>query len=258
MSTMIRVPLGGSNTNRFEPPSDNICLINALDWFGSYDKPVCHSPVLATFWNVWNTGMRSNDERRQLAPLLARLAGTAASDQTELARSDLAVDWMMKVAAATWLDAADAELHDHAENLRAGTGVTAAGQTIRDVAKGSWSRSAENVGEEALFASGFEAAYQAGLVGAWFRFRQQASTEDNNDSWYVANAEYHSSKNFVVSIAEDAALAAAWTALNPHVPHWRIPLIQRVTQRTAKTVLEPVVEKLQASARELFDEMIAA
>lgn len=84
---------------------DSVCVVEAVAWFAGEphsDHPTCVSPVLGEFMRVWNDAMDDAD-RQQLVPLVPRLVGTAASDDVELARSYLALDWYCRVSAPAWL-----------------------------------------------------------------------------------------------------------------------------------------------------------
>jgi hypothetical protein len=66
------------------------------------------SPVLQRFAISFNDGL-SDDDRQILKPYEERLLGTKADEATELRRSWMAIDWLVRTVAATWLRKAKLE-----------------------------------------------------------------------------------------------------------------------------------------------------
>ena len=83
---------------------------SAMEWV-SYlagephsNEPDCVSPVLRAFCRTLNDAME-DESRQRLLPYLERTIGTAA-DGLDETRSWMALDWLIRVYAPTWLDAA--------------------------------------------------------------------------------------------------------------------------------------------------------
>jgi hypothetical protein len=68
------------------------------------NQPVCVSPVLCAFCTTLNDAMEDAPRQRML-PYLDRTIGTA-DDGLDETRSWMALDWLIRAYAATWLDAA--------------------------------------------------------------------------------------------------------------------------------------------------------
>lgn len=68
------------------------------------NEPGCVSPVLRAFCTTLNNAME-DEPRQRLLPYLERTIGTA-DDGLDETRSWMALDWLIRVYAPTWLDAA--------------------------------------------------------------------------------------------------------------------------------------------------------
>ena len=95
-------------------PEEGRC---AMEWVSHLageshsDQPACVSPVLRAYCTSLNDSL--DDEPRQLLrPYLARTIGTA-DDGLDEARSWMALDWLIRTYAPTWLAAADLTLSAH-------------------------------------------------------------------------------------------------------------------------------------------------
>jgi hypothetical protein len=77
------------------------------------NEPDCVSPVLRAFCTTLNDAME-DEPRQRLLPYLERTIGTA-DDGLDKTRSWMALDWLIRVYAPTWLDAA--RLPDSATRL---------------------------------------------------------------------------------------------------------------------------------------------
>jgi hypothetical protein len=88
-------------------PEDGRC---AMEWVSHLagephsDQPRCVSPVLRAFCIALNDGL-DDVPRQRLRPYLARTIGTA-DDGLDPARSWLAMDWLLRVYAPAWSEAA--------------------------------------------------------------------------------------------------------------------------------------------------------
>ncbi len=98
-------------------PNDGRC---AMEWVSHLagephsDQPRCVSPVLRALCIALNDGL-DDGPRQRLRPYLARTIGTS-DDDLDPARSWLAMDWLIRLYAPTWLLAAG--LFTSAEALR--------------------------------------------------------------------------------------------------------------------------------------------
>ena len=102
-----------------ETREDGVCLLEAAAWWAGQehtDHPPCVSPVLAAFGRAWNDDL-PDDRRHILKPFIPLLPGTAG-DGHDLARSYLALDWLVREHVPTFLALAPV-LARHAEALRA-------------------------------------------------------------------------------------------------------------------------------------------
>ena len=88
-------------------PEDGRC---AMEWVSHLagephsDQPRCVSPVLRALCIGLNDGL-DDLARQRLRPYLARTIGTA-DDGLDAARSWLAMDWLIRVYAPVWIEAA--------------------------------------------------------------------------------------------------------------------------------------------------------
>ena len=190
-----------------------MCVMEAVAYVAGEphsDHPQCACPVVGAFLRSWNDAIQDDATRTALlAPLVTRLVGSRSTRAVEVVRSDLALDWLVRVQTPAWLDLTPA-LAPHAEALRrlapvVGSGIAAAQPTLdaaRDAAR--------------------DAAGAAAGAAAWAAARAAAG-----------------------AAAWDAAGAAAWAAARDAA--WA----------AAGAALRPTVERLQLSALELVDRMLA-
>jgi hypothetical protein len=97
--------------------STRLTPLELAAWFAHEphsDAPEAVSPVLATFVRFWAAGL-DDEVRQRLKDLVPRLVGTNGDPDADRARRWLAVDWLVRVQAASWLRAAG--LVDAAERL---------------------------------------------------------------------------------------------------------------------------------------------
>ncbi len=168
-------------------PEDGRC---AMEWVSHLagephsDQPACVSPVLRAFCTSLNDTL-ADAPRQRLRPYLARTIGSA-DDGLDPARSWLALDWLIRTYAPTWLRAAGltaparqlaglpaiVEARDlHAALVPLGlarrearAAWSATSGTSRAVAWAPWVLSARAVAREAAWASAGAAAWAAARV----------------------------------------------------------------------------------------------
>ena len=105
----------GSHSTREE----GVCAMEAVAWLAGEphsDEPECTSPVIAAFLRSWNDALPTDEDRqRLLLPLLPLVIGTRADDATDLRRSYIALDWLVRAHTVAWLRLAG--LDNYAETL---------------------------------------------------------------------------------------------------------------------------------------------
>ena len=204
---------------------DNInngaCLLEAVAYVAGEpwsDSPACVSPVLAEFGRRVNDGL--DDERRQqLKVFIPRMVGTANDGRDEL-RGWLCTDWLSRVHTPAWLELAG--LGDAAAGLRAlsplrDTATLSAAMPALSVARRQ-AAAARSAARSAAWSAAWDAAGDAAWAAAW------------DATWAAAQDAARADAR---AAAQDAAWAAAPATLGP-----------------------TVVASLQASAFELFDQLI--
>ncbi len=175
----------GSHATREE----GVCAMEAVAWLAGEPHsaaPKCASPVIGGFLRSWNDALTTDESRqRLLLPLLPLAVSTRADDDTELMRSYMALDWLIRVHGATWLQLAG--LDDYAKALSgldeldspmavekavplldaAREVAEAAGEAAWEAARAAaWAAAWEAAGEAAGETAG-EAARTAAWAAAW-------------------------------------------------------------------------------------------
>src|ERR1700744_1475634 len=85
-------------------PEDGRCAMEWVSYLAGEphsDQPACVSVVLRAFCTALNDSLEQ-DPRQRLRPYLARTIGTA-DDGLDESRSWLAMDWLIRTYAPTWL-----------------------------------------------------------------------------------------------------------------------------------------------------------
>ena len=197
--------------------ADGVCLLEAVAWFAGQehtDYPPCVSPVLAAFGRTWNDAL-DDTTRQTLRPFIPLLPGTA-DDGLDLARSYLALDWLVRTYTPAFLDAA---------------GLTGRAAGLRGLAP------LTSTGSVQVAGPAIAAVWAAARAAA----RDAAGAAAGDAVWAAARA---AARDAVWAAAGDAARAAARAAV------WA------AARAAARAALVPVVTELQASALALFTAMI--
>jgi len=159
----------------------------------------------------------NNTDRQMLKPLIPKLVGTAASPEVEEKRGYLAIDWFVRVYTPTWLNLAN--LGEHAEKIKA------LGE-IRNLADLEAAQAVLSAARSAAESAAESAAWSAARSAAWSAAESAARSAARSAAW---------------SAARSAARSAAWSA----------------ARSAAETAFEGTVKRLQASALDLVERMIA-
>ncbi len=207
------------------------------------DTPQCVSSVIACFMRNWNDAL--DDTTRQfLKPCVLKALNTVDNNETETARSYMALDWLIRSATPAWLELAG--LAQHAVALRnlapivdmvSATNAREVVYAANDAANDAAYAAASAAARAAAYAAANAAAYAAARAAASAAARAAASAAAYAAAYAAANAAANDAANAAAYAANAAAYAAANAAAN------------------AK--LQPTVEQLQQSAFDLLDRMVA-
>ena len=103
-----------------EHVDEGACFMEAVSYVAGEpwsDTPACACPVLGAFLRTWNDHLPTDADRdRLLRPLVRRLAGSRSTPEVEARRHWLAMDWLVRTHAPTWLRLTPA-LVPHADAL---------------------------------------------------------------------------------------------------------------------------------------------
>ena len=102
-----------------EHVDEGACFMEAVAYVAGEpwsDKPACACPVLGAFLRTWNDDLSDTDRDRLLRPLVRRLVGSRSTPEVEARRHWLAMDWLVRTHAPTWLRLTPA-LVPHADAL---------------------------------------------------------------------------------------------------------------------------------------------
>ena len=102
-----------------EHVDEGACFMEAVSYVAGEpwsDTPACACPVLGAFLRTWNDDLSDTDRDRLLRPLVLRLAGSRSTPEVEARRHWLAMDWLVRTHAPTWLRLTPA-LVPHADAL---------------------------------------------------------------------------------------------------------------------------------------------
>jgi hypothetical protein len=214
-----------------------LCLMELTALFAGErhtDHPVCVSPVLAVMGRELNDTL-PDALRQELKPLVPSLPGTAG-DGLDVARSYMALDWLIRTWLPAWLDLVPAT-QDVARKLRELDRIVdistaeRAGPVVRE-AQGSASAAGS-------------AAGSATVSAAWSVARSAAEL-----------AAGSAAGSATVSAAWSAAVSAAWSAAWSAAVSAAVSVARSVARSEMDKVLAPTVAELQRSAIQLYADMI--
>ncbi len=219
----------------------------------------CASTVIAAFLRAWNDSLPTDEDRQRLVrPLLPLVVGSRADNATELRRSYMALDWLVKVHTPAWLLLAG--LHDHAEALfaldeitgpvtmeKALPAVNTAWAAARDAARDAVGDAARDAAGAAVRA----AAWDAARAAAWDAARIAAWDAARIAAW---NAALYAARTAAWDAAGDAARIAAWAGAWDAVR----AAARDAAWTAAGDALLPTVAELQVSAQDLVRRMVVA
>jgi hypothetical protein len=246
MSTEYTLAYGTHTT-----PEDGRCAMEWVSFLAGEphgDDPACVSPVLRAYCTTLNDSL-DDGPRQLLRPYLSRTIGTV-DDGLDDKRSWLAMDWLIRTYAPTWLAVADldgaaeplAVLPPVMESsvLRAALGELRAARrntrTAWAAALGA-ARPAAWAPWAAGRAAAREAAWRSGGAAAWAAARVGVGDIAGDRARAVAR-----------DIAGDAAATLARGA--------KTSAGRTAARETARLALAPTLEALQRSAFALLDQML--
>ena len=102
-------------------PNAHMCVMEAAAYIAGEkwsDAPKCVSPVITKFLVNWNDNLPDDATRtRLLAPLIPVVLGTRGSEESEMKRSWMAFDWLVRECGPAFMDLTES-LKPHAKALR--------------------------------------------------------------------------------------------------------------------------------------------
>jgi len=271
-------------------PDDNaMCVMEAVAFVAGEpwsDHPLCACPVIGAFMRAWNDGLPDDERDTLLRPYIARLVGTRSTKAVQQRRSDLALDWMVRVHAPVWLDLSEA-LSPHAPAMRAlpalhskkaresatpvlaaaAQGAAAARAAAWDAARDAAWDAARDAASDAAWDAARDAAWDAARDAAWDAARDAA----RDAAWDAArDAAWDAASDAASDAAMAAAWAAAWAAASDAARAAAWAAVQKIdissltpgqaadAARSACVALfAPTRATLQRHALELLDAMLA-
>lgn len=249
---------------------DGVCLLEAVAWVAGEehtDHPTCSSPVLANYGRRLNDTL-DDEARQRLVPFVPRLIGTAGRPELDQRAGLMAADWLVRVYTPTWLRLAG--LHNAAHVLESAAEITswpalaAIMPRLRDAqeqATAAWDAAwyaagaaaraaAREVAWAAAWDAIWEATWDAARAAVWAAAREaiEAAARDaaRDAAWDAAR-----------DAAGEAVWAAAWDAIETTARAAARATAWAAAEDIAKAVLKPAVERLQGSAIELYERMVA-
>jgi hypothetical protein len=213
------------------------------------DEPTCVSVVVRAFCTTFNDSLQDTP-RQRLRPYLGRTIGTAG-DGLDVARSWMAMDWLVRDYTPTWLRLAglEASARASAEAPAVVEGrdlklVLELMNTARREARAAWS-AALGAPRATLWAVPWAAGRAAARAAAW--------SSAGAAAWAAARVEVGDITGDRVraaarEIAGDAAAIAVRDA--------RTATSRSAAREAARSALAPTLEQLRESAFALLDRML--
>jgi hypothetical protein len=231
-----------------EKPEDGACIMEAVAYVAGEpwsDHPACACPVIGAFLRSWNDNL--SDDRRDalLRPLVLKLVGTKSTPETELRRSLMAADWLVRVHTPAWLRLA--KLTAQAEVLESLPEITSMAQMASS--RGTIEAARKDAAAARDAAS--DAAWSAACDAAWDAASDAARDAASDAAWSAAcDAAWAAARDAAWAAARGAAWAAAGAATGASA--------LAVAWDAARDALAPTRDALQQSALALVERMIAA
>ena len=88
-------------------PEEGLCTLEVVAMLAGEehtDQPECCCPAVGSFVFRWNDDLQDEERTRLLLPLTSRLVGSVSDEAIARRRAVLAIDWMLRIAAPTWLE----------------------------------------------------------------------------------------------------------------------------------------------------------
>ena len=271
---------------------EGACVMEAVAYVAGEpwtDRPACACPVISAFMRAWNDDLPTDADRdRLLRPLIPRLAGSRATPEVETCRAWLAVDWLVRTCAPTWL-ALTKDLEGHAHALRglpalvsadvvqehhstitaawdaarvAAARAAAASPAARDAAArvAAASTAAASTAASTAAASTAAAWDAAAAAGATARAAAGATARVTAGAAARAaavNAAWAAARAAAGDAARAAAVNAARAAIGDAARAAAVNAAWAAIGDAARAALQPTVATLQRSALDLVDRMLA-
>ena len=266
----------GSHATREE----GVNAMEAVAWLAGEkhsDAPECASTVIAAFLRAWNDSLPTDEDRqRLLRPLLPLVVSSRADNATELRRSYMALDWLVREHTPAWLLLAG--LDDHAEALFALDEITGPATMEKALPAVNTARAAAwDAGwasRDAVGAAAGDAAWDAARAAAWDAAwtaagdaAEAAAGTAAGDAAEAAageaarraawDAAVYAARTAARTAAGAAARTAAWTAAGDGAWDATRDAAGNTAWDAAGDALLPTVAELQVSAQDLVRRMVA-
>jgi hypothetical protein len=235
-------------------PQDGRC---AMEWVAHLagerhsDQPDCVSPVVRALCVALNDGLNCT-ERQRLRPYLTRTIGTAG-DGLDRSRGWMALDWLVRVYAPTWLRRAG--LREEAARLSAADTAVRDSETLLDAVDTlEWVRRRAHRARQEQFG---DVVHWALAVASGENGSESAWSFTATGTWDAARLGLDDpaadrARSVVKSIAGDCAAIAARRAHRDPDVRWSLFGGRPSTARR----LRPVIGELAESAVGLLDRML--
>lgn len=232
-------------------PDEGRCAMEWVSYLAGEphgDDPACVSPVLRAFCTTLNDSLE-DEPRQRLRPYLTRTIGTA-DDGLDAARSWMAMDWLIRTYARTWLRVAHLPL---AARRLFDLGTVASRSDLRpalDALNAARSESREAWGAAlGPVRAATRTPWAAGRAAA----REAAWASAGGAAWSAARVAVgdlaaHRARALAREIGGDAAATIAREA--------RTRGSRAADREAARAALAPIIAELRNSAFSLLDRML--